>query len=297
MGILSTFKALGGAITAIGKGFIWLFTSPIGLTILAVVALIAVVYLVIKYWDELGLFFKRLWSNIKIVFFTTIAAIIQKMMDIPLFGKLADWLGGQKLVDNLNQMAEDTAEAFKLTEAEYNEKKAREELEKTQKDSNKKMEVETQTFYDSETLQAMNGWEGINSEWEKGLQERNQMYFDYNKELESTTTNISGGQTWGSMKGAAGELAAWEAAGKPSSFIPVAGAYDDMIWRPGQAPIAVSPDDTVVAYKNAGRGAGGGGVMINQTINVTASNKDEISRLINESNKRLVDDVKRMVGA
>lgn len=40
----------------------------------------------------------------------------------------------------------------------------------------------------------------------------------------------------------------------------------------------------------------GGNVVVNQNINVTASNKEEIDRMIKANNKTLVDDVKKMVG-
>lgn len=66
----------------------------------------------------------------------------------------------------------------------------------------------------------------------------------------------------------------------------------DFVWRPGEAPLAFSPDDTLIATK---KGGGMNGVVINQTIHVTASNRDEINKLINDNNKRLVEDIKRVV--
>ncbi|MCK5236331.1 MAG: phage tail tape measure protein, partial [Deltaproteobacteria bacterium] len=50
--------ALNAALTA----------NPIGLIIMAIAALIAIVITVVKKWDELVVFFKKLWSDIKIIF-------------------------------------------------------------------------------------------------------------------------------------------------------------------------------------------------------------------------------------
>lgn len=71
---------------------------------------------------------------------------------------------------------------------------------------------------------------------------------------------------------------------------------NDFIWRPGQSPIRINPNDTLVGTKS-GMGTGGGGITINQVLNVTTSNRDEIDRAIRENNMRLVDDVKRLTGA
>lgn len=66
----------------------------------------------------------------------------------------------------------------------------------------------------------------------------------------------------------------------------------DFIMRPGQAPVSISPNDTLVGAKS---GLGGtGGIVINQTITVSGSNSSEFEKLIKENNSRLVDDIKRM---
>jgi hypothetical protein len=70
--------------------------------------------------------------------------------------------------------------------------------------------------------------------------------------------------------------------------------FDDVIWRPGQAPIAISPQDTVMAFKGA---APGGGISVEQNITVTGSLRDELVEIVNEANSRLVGDIKRLSGA
>ena len=67
--------------------------------------------------------------------------------------------------------------------------------------------------------------------------------------------------------------------------------YTDMIWRPGQSPIAVSPEDTIVASK----GGMAGVIVINQTNNFSVSNPSDYDRLTREISTRIVDDVKRQV--
>ncbi|MBU0791906.1 MAG: hypothetical protein KKC55_15770 [Gammaproteobacteria bacterium] len=64
----------------------------------------------------------------------------------------------------------------------------------------------------------------------------------------------------------------------------------DFIWRPGSAPMAFSPSDTLIGTK----GGAGGGIVINQTLNVNVSDAEQIRRLIAESNSRLVDDLRRI---
>jgi hypothetical protein len=64
----------------------------------------------------------------------------------------------------------------------------------------------------------------------------------------------------------------------------------DFIWRPGEGATAISPDDTVVGTKG-----GAGGATINQTLNINVSDSREIERLIDVNNRRLVDELRRMV--
>lgn len=66
---------------------------------------------------------------------------------------------------------------------------------------------------------------------------------------------------------------------------------NDFISRPGQAPVSFSPNDTIVGTKG---GLPGSSPTINQTLNINVSNAEEIERMIDENNARLVDDLRRM---
>ena len=67
---------------------------------------------------------------------------------------------------------------------------------------------------------------------------------------------------------------------------------NDFIWRPGQPPISISPSDTLVGTKS---GFGAGAVSINQNNTFYVADRNEWSRLIEDNNRRLVDDIKRQV--
>jgi phage-related protein len=67
-GIWATVSSIAAtATTAFGAAMAFL-TSPITLVILAIGALIAAVYLIIKNWDKISEFFRGLWENIKNIF-------------------------------------------------------------------------------------------------------------------------------------------------------------------------------------------------------------------------------------
>lgn len=74
------------------------------------------------------------------------------------------------------------------------------------------------------------------------------------------------------------------------------GGVDDFIWRPGSAPVSVNPNDTIVGAKS---GLGGVGTTVNLSVsyNINVSDKTEFERMMDDNNKNLVDDVKRMIGA
>ena len=69
---------------------------------------------------------------------------------------------------------------------------------------------------------------------------------------------------------------------------------NDFIWRSGEGVTSISPNDTVVGSKN-GFGGMGGEVTLNVTYNINISDKREMERMIDANNKRLVDDVRRLV--
>lgn len=70
----------------------------------------------------------------------------------------------------------------------------------------------------------------------------------------------------------------------------------DFIWRAGQGAESIDSNDTVVGVKN-GLGGLGGGVTLNITYNVQVSDKAAMQKSFEENNRRLVDDIKRMVKA
>jgi len=74
------------------------------------------------------------------------------------------------------------------------------------------------------------------------------------------------------------------------------GHVDDFIWRPGSGPVSINPNDTIVGAKG---GLGGIGTTVNLSVNynVNVSDKAEFERMMDNNNKSLVDDVKRMIGA
>ncbi len=67
----------------------------------------------------------------------------------------------------------------------------------------------------------------------------------------------------------------------------------DFILQPGGRLIKTDPNDTIVGTKNGGMQ----GITINQTNNVSGTLMSDINRAINDNNKRLVDDIKRLSGA
>ena len=69
---------------------------------------------------------------------------------------------------------------------------------------------------------------------------------------------------------------------------------DDFVWRPGSSPVKINPNDTLVGTKG-GTGMGSGSVVINQTNNISVSDKAEFERIIDDNNKRVVEDLRRMV--
>ena len=68
--------------------------------------------------------------------------------------------------------------------------------------------------------------------------------------------------------------------------------FNDFIWRPGHAPISISPDDTLVGTKG---GAGGG--TTNVVNNFNGFTMSDLERALDERDRRLVDDLRRIVKA
>ena len=69
----------------------------------------------------------------------------------------------------------------------------------------------------------------------------------------------------------------------------------DMIWRSGEAPISVNPNDTLLAFKNDGKGAspGGSGPIINMYNNIGVADKSAIEKILQEATDRITREVRR----
>ena len=69
----------------------------------------------------------------------------------------------------------------------------------------------------------------------------------------------------------------------------------DFVFRPGQAPMAFSPDDTIIGAKGKSlEGIGGGGMSYSPTYYVTVSDKSEFEKMLDEHDRKLVDEMRRM---
>ncbi len=72
------------------------------------------------------------------------------------------------------------------------------------------------------------------------------------------------------------------------------GRKDDFIWRPGQGPISINPNDTLVGFKGAAPDLGGGGGA-NITNNFNGFTLAELDRALDDRDRRMVDDIRRLV--
>ncbi len=73
------------------------------------------------------------------------------------------------------------------------------------------------------------------------------------------------------------------------------GRKNDFIWRPGQSPISINPNDTLVGFKGAPPGLEGGGGSIVQENHFHGFTMDDLRRELDDRDRRLVDDVRRLV--
>lgn len=75
------------------------------------------------------------------------------------------------------------------------------------------------------------------------------------------------------------------------------GSKNDFIWRPGQGAISINPNDTLVGFKGSppNLGGGGGGGDIIQENNFYGFTMDDLSRELDDRDRRLVDDIRRLV--
>ncbi len=75
-----------------------------------------------------------------------------------------------------------------------------------------------------------------------------------------------------------------------------AGNFNDFIWRPGQSPISVNPNDTLVGFKGDSPNLGeGNGASIVQENNYYGFSTDDLRRELDNRDRRIVDDIRRIV--
>jgi hypothetical protein len=68
--------------------------------------------------------------------------------------------------------------------------------------------------------------------------------------------------------------------------------FNDFIWRPGQAPISINPNDTLIGTKG---GLPSSGVNYNPTFNINVHDKREMEKMLDDNNRRMVDELRRLV--
>lgn len=73
------------------------------------------------------------------------------------------------------------------------------------------------------------------------------------------------------------------------------GNHDDFIWRPGQGAIGINPNDTLVGYKGNAPFGGGGDIVVNQENHFHGFTKDELSKELDDRDRRAVDEIRRLV--
>ena len=70
--------------------------------------------------------------------------------------------------------------------------------------------------------------------------------------------------------------------------------FNDFLMRPGQSPIGINPNDTVVGFK--GNSPFGQGTNITQNITITGSMVSEIKKIIDETNTTLINKLQMNLG-
>ena len=106
-------------------------------------------------------------------------------------------------------------------------------------------------------------------------------------------------QLWEDVKSSAGWL--W---GKAKSLVGMGDSdgssekvrsFNDVILRPGQAPIQVSRNDTIVAAKSGLDGGTGGSVTFAPVFNVNVSDKAVMEREMARASQKMMDDLRRVL--
>ena len=71
------------------------------------------------------------------------------------------------------------------------------------------------------------------------------------------------------------------------------GKEDDFVWRSGQGAVSINPNDTLVGFKGAAPNMGGGETTINNYY--TGFTRDDLLRELEERDRKIVEDIQRMV--
>jgi hypothetical protein len=82
--------------------------------------------------------------------------------------------------------------------------------------------------------------------------------------------------------------------GTGSSEIASGGSFNDFIWRPGQKPISISPEDNIIGFKGAAPNLGGGGQSVDITYNINVSDKRELELMLREHDRNLIGELRRL---
>lgn len=125
---------------------------------------------------------------------------------------------------------------------------------------------------------------------------------EMDKKIASVTSKYSSGPLFDGKSGSTGDGSSGNpyTSSSPSTKSKVtqktSKKVNDFVWRPGEGAVSISPDDNLIGFKgNTPPGMGGGGVVINQVINVGIAGRDEIARMIEQNNKKLTADIQRLI--
>lgn len=67
---------------------------------------------------------------------------------------------------------------------------------------------------------------------------------------------------------------------------------DDFIWRPGQAPISINPNDSLIGFKGAAPNLGGGANIV-QENHFNGFTLEDLGRALDDRDRKLVDEIRR----